>query len=321
DWGWAVAVHPDDLNELVATWQAVLASGNQGEAEARLRQFDGEYRWFLFRANPLRDQSGNIVKWYGTNIDIEDRKRADEALRANERDLYHIINTIPVLAWCNLPDGSNEFLNKPWHDYTGLPPEKAHGWGWQVTIHPDDLPKLLDKWRQLLATGEPGEIEARLRRFDGEYRWFLFRVNPLRDQSGSIVKWYGTNTDIDGRKHAEEELRRSEMLLAEGQRMSSTGTFSWLVDTDELIFSGQLKHIFEFDMDTVVTFDEITGRVHPDDLPLLAEKMAEVRSGRDNAEYDIRLLMADGSIKHVRVFGRVIKHDTGRLECIGAVQD
>lgn len=163
DWGWAVAVHPDDLNELVATWQAVLASGNQGEAEARLRQFDGEYRWFLFRANPLRDQSGNIVKWYGTNIDIEDRKRADEALRANERDLYHIINTIPVLAWCNLPDGSNEFLNKPWHDYTGLPPEKAHGWGWQVTIHPDDLPKLLDKWRQLLATGEPGEIEARLR--------------------------------------------------------------------------------------------------------------------------------------------------------------
>jgi formate hydrogenlyase transcriptional activator len=130
-----------------------------------------------------------------------------ELSRQSERDLRNIINTIPTLAWCNLPDGSNEFLNQRWHDFTGLSKQEAQGWGWKVTIHPDDLPKLMDKWGTLLATGDPGEIEARLRRYDGEYRWFLFRVEPLHDDQGNIVRWYGTNTEI-------EELKRTQSLLS-----------------------------------------------------------------------------------------------------------
>ena len=147
---------------------------------------------------------------YNTREDLE--KALNESRRSESR-LLRIIDTIPTLAWCNLPDGSNEFLNQRWLDYTGLLPEEAHGWGWKVAIHPEDLPKLMDKWGALLASGDPGEIEARLRRYDGAYRWFLFRVEPLRDEFGNIVRWYGTNTDVDDLKQAQVKLRQDEEEL------------------------------------------------------------------------------------------------------------
>jgi PAS domain S-box-containing protein len=131
---------------------------------------------------------------------------AEDALRRGEDYLRLTIDAIPVLAWCNGPDGSNEFLNQRWLDYTGLAIEEARGWGWKAAIHPDDLPQLLNGWQELLVSGKSGELEARLRRADGVYRWFLFRVEPLRAPQGTIVKWYGTNTDIDDRKRAEALL-------------------------------------------------------------------------------------------------------------------
>ncbi len=209
-WGWSDAIHPEDRDKLLQYWQSAITSGVLSETEARMRRFDGVYRWTLIRANPWRDESGSIVKWYGTNTDIDDRKRAEEALRASEANLRRVIDTIPTLSWCNLADGPNEFLSKSWHEYTGLSPEEAHGWGWSAAFHPDDLPPLLKSWQDLLISGEPGEIEARLRRYDGAYRWFLIRVAPFRDESGKILRWYGTSADIHDRKLAEDELKRSE---------------------------------------------------------------------------------------------------------------
>src|SRR6059036_2640580 len=138
---------------------------------------------------------------------------AEDALRRREDYLRLTIDTIPVLAWCSRPDGSNEFLNQRWLDYTGLTIEEARGWGWKVAIHSNDLPQLLDVWQGLLVSGKPGELEARLRRADGVYRWFLFRVEPLRDPQGTIVKWYGTNTDIDDRKRTEALLAAENQIL------------------------------------------------------------------------------------------------------------
>src|SRR6266481_3736173 len=138
---------------------------------------------------------------------------AEDALRRREDYLRLTIDTIPVLAWRTGPDGSTEFLNQRWLDYTGLTIEEARGWGWKVAIHPDDLPRLLDVWQGLLASGRSGELEARLRRADSVYRWFLFRVEPLRDPQGTIVKWYGTNTDIDDRKRAEALLAAENQIL------------------------------------------------------------------------------------------------------------
>jgi PAS domain S-box-containing protein len=138
---------------------------------------------------------------------------AEDALRRGEDYLRLTIDTIPVLAWCTRPDGSIAFLNQRWLDYTGLTIEEARGWGWNVAIHPDDLPQLLEVWQGLLVSGKSGELEARLRRADGVYRWFLFRVEPLRDPRGPIVKWYGTNTDIDDRKRAETFLAGENQIL------------------------------------------------------------------------------------------------------------
>jgi PAS domain S-box-containing protein len=161
-------------------------------------------------------ENEDVPERYQTREDLE--KALNEA-KKSEAHLRKIIDTIPTFAWCGLPDGSKEFFNQRWHDYTGLSLEEAHGWGWKVTIHPDDLELLLDKWFKIIASGEPGEIEARVRRFDGEYRWFLFRTVPVRDDQGKIVRWHGTNTDIEDRKRAEAALHWSETLLAGQKRV------------------------------------------------------------------------------------------------------
>jgi PAS domain S-box-containing protein len=135
---WTAAVHPDDLGALADKWQSIMSSGKPGEAEARLRRFDGEYRWFLFRANPMRDESGAIVKWFGINTDTEDRKHAQDAVAVSEHNLRSIINTIPTTAWTARPDGQCDFLNQRWLDYAGMTAEQALGWGWAAAIHPDD---------------------------------------------------------------------------------------------------------------------------------------------------------------------------------------
>jgi PAS domain S-box-containing protein len=222
-WGWSAAFHPDDLPPLMTRWQEMLVSGESGEIEARIRRHDGVYRWFLIRAAPFRDESGAIIRWYGTSTDIEDRKRAEDAVLANERNLRLIIDTMPILAWAARPDGTADFFNRRWLDYTGLTELEVRGWGWATAFHPDDLGSVNDYWRSHILSGQPGEIEARLRRYDGSYRWFLLRANPLRDESDKIIQWYGTNTDIDGRKRAEEALRQAQSDLARVNRVTTMG--------------------------------------------------------------------------------------------------
>jgi PAS domain S-box-containing protein len=153
----------------------------------------------------------DVAKRYPSRKDLEN---ALIGSRESEARLRRIIDTIPSLAWCNLPDGSNEFLNQRWHDYTGLSAEEAHGWGWKAAIHPVDLPMLMQKWEALRDADKPGECEVRLRRFDGAFRSFLCRVEPLRYEGREPVRWYGTATDIEDHKR-EENLAAGEKLLLE----------------------------------------------------------------------------------------------------------
>ena len=208
------AVHPEDLQRVMEKWLAHMPAGESFEDEMRLRHADGEYRWFLVRTVPLRDEQRTIVKWYGSSIDIEDRKRAEVALRQSEDHLRLVIDTIPVMAWSLRPDGTVDFLNQRWIDYSGLSLEQYVEEPTRP-IHPADIPRAMEKWRSDMAAGEPSEDEMRLRRADGEYRWFLVRTAPLRDEQGDIVKWYGVSIDIQERKQAEERLREtSEQLRA-----------------------------------------------------------------------------------------------------------
>src|SRR5580698_9489400 len=212
--------HHEDVQRLRESRQKSLSGTVRFENEQRVLGKDGKYRWFLIRYSPLLDENGKLVRWYATGTDIEDRKRAQEELRnaldqiqKSEAKLRQVIDTIPTMAWCNLPDGPNEFLNKQWHEYTGLSPEESHGWGWQAAFHPEDLRALMEKWQEQLGSGESGEIEARVRRYDGVYRWFLIRMAPFRDESGKIIRWYGTSTDIENLKQTEKKLRDDEREL------------------------------------------------------------------------------------------------------------
>jgi len=134
-------------------------------------------------------------------------------MKESEDQFRLMIDRIPTLAWSCLPDGTAEFLNQRWLEYTGLSLEEGLGWGWKVPVHPEDIEKLVATWLGLLASGEPGEEEARLRRFDGKYRWFLFRAVPVRDEQGKTIRWYGTNTDIEDRKRAESLLSAEKRTL------------------------------------------------------------------------------------------------------------
>ncbi len=321
--GWATsdAVHPDDLLGVISAWRHSVETVSPYDVDHRLRRADGVYRWFHARGLPLRDAEGRVLRWYVLLTDIDDRRRAEAALQASERELGLTINTIPALAWSARPDGAAEFFNQHYLAYVGLPLEHLQGLGWTVAVHPDDLSALIAAWQSMMATGRPGEVEARLRRFDGDYRWFLFRANPMLDESGNILRWYGTNTDIDDRKRAEEQFRRSEAFLAEGQKLSRIGNFSWLVATDEIKWSEQLYRIFEFELGVPVTFELIGSRVHPEDLPLLYDMIGKAQRGVSNFEYEHRLLMPDRSIKYLHLIGHRSRDNQGRPEYIGAVQD
>ncbi len=320
---WAIndIVHADDRARAVQAVEQSLASGDQVDFEARLRRFDGAYRWFHIRGLPLRDRQGRIVRWYFLNIDVDERKRAEDAVKNSEQNLKLILDTIPALVWCNLPDGPNEFLSKRWNEYTGLTSEESHGWGWQAAMHPDDLPPLMQKWKELMASGEPGEIEVRLRRHDGVYRWFLIRTEPFRAESGKILRWYGTSTDIEDRKRVEEELRRKEDFLASAQRLSMSGSFSWCLDTNEVSFSDEAYRIFGFERDSAVTLEHIESRIHPEDRHLLLEMREAARAEREGQDYPIRLLMPDGSVKYLRTTSSETRDASGRRQYIGALQD
>jgi len=136
-----------------------------------------------------------------------------ERLGQEAARLQTVIDTVPSFLWTSLPDGSKEYLNKRWCEYTGLPLEQGKGWGWKVVVHPDDLDRLVREWLALVEARKPGELETRIRRYDGEYRWFLIRVVPQLDAEGNLVRWFGSNTDIEDRKRAENKLLEEEREL------------------------------------------------------------------------------------------------------------
>jgi|HubBroStandDraft_2_1064218.scaffolds.fasta_scaffold06127_4 PAS domain S-box-containing protein len=491
--GWEVAIHPDDLNDLVDYWRRVVASGQPGEIEGRLRRSDGVYGWFLFRATPSLDENGRVVKWYGTNTDIEERKRAEQVLAvqntrlqlllqltkrvtsnlelrevlrsisANVRNvmnadaagvaffdevsdksriyavdfpdakgfvreeivvtpglafkrawvsskpaiitgndpeelgpeiyglvvaeglnghcliplvsrgrtvgvllvarklegsftredidflseasgqiaiaienslaygeilelkekLAQVVDTIPTLAWSAGPDGSAEFFNQRWLDYTGLSAEQALGSGWQVAIHPEDLPRILETYREALNSVKPYEVEGRFRRFDGEFRCFLFRGSPLRDGWGKVSKWYGTNTDLEERKRAEDALRASEASLLDAQRLTRTCSWRREILPGKVTISPEGFPMYGIEPeDDASSVDFYFGRVHPKDRREVEQAYAAALLGKTDFEADFRIVLPDGTIKNMRSIGHPILDERGDVvEFVGAQID
>jgi formate hydrogenlyase transcriptional activator len=215
-WGWKVVVHPDDLDGLIREWLALVEARKPGELETRIRRYDGEYRWFLIRIVPQLDAEGNVVRWFGSNTDIEDRKRAEKKLLEEERELRRITDAIPQTIVVLDSKGHPLYANQAMLDHTGLTMQDVLISDFRARIyHPEDLERVREERKAGLARGLPFEIEQRVRRKDGQYRWLLLRYNPFRDEEGCLVRWYVTGTDIDDRKRAEDRTRNENIALRE----------------------------------------------------------------------------------------------------------
>ena len=319
-WGWTEAIHPDDRQRLLDSWQSCLASGTPVDIEGRMRRYDGAYRWFLFRANPLRDEAGNIFKWCGTNIDIEDRRRGEEDLRARELFWRQIVDNIPGLIATMGALGEVEFLNRQTLEYFGQTREELKNWSLIGVVHPDDLPRVIEVRRKSIETGQVYDIEHRCRRADGVYRWFQVRGLPVLDAQGATTAWCLLLTDIDDRKKAEAQVEQAYLRLAEAQRLSKTGSFITDLVADEHNWSEETFRIFDFDPATKVTVQRIREIIHPEDLPSFEATLARAMTGAD-VDFVFRIVTSRNVMKHIRGMARIMVQDADRPLFIGALQD
>jgi PAS domain S-box-containing protein len=443
-WKWTAVIHPEDVAAMVERWRAALATGEPYEHEARARRADGEYRWMVHREVPLRDERGNIVKWYASSIDIEDRKRAEDALRQSEErfaafmdnlpgyawmknlqgryvyvnemvrglpgyrslgktdaqiwpadlaaeyrandqqviaakkplhTLEHfqlegkhrymvgskfpifdktgavalvggvgvditerieaeeavrrseehlrlVIDTIPTMAWSLRPDGVVDFLNQPWMDYAGLSLEE-YVKDPTGPIHPEDIPRVIEKWLAQKAVGEGYEDEMRLRRADGEYRWFLVRTAPLRDEQGNLVKWYGVSIDIEDRKRAEEALKESQRRLEEAQRIAHVGHWDRDLETGLITWSDEIYRILGLPLEERYSpRTEWLDVAHPQDRQRLSLALEEMQRGIRRFDLEFRIVRPSGEVRFLHSQGDVIHDERGRpLHRFGTAQD
>ena len=263
-----------------------------------------------------------MLSWSGVLIDIDDQRRAEEALRESEFKLRQIIETVPSLLWSLGPNGEQTQLNQRALDYIGVRFEELLDLGgWTKFIHPDDLSATANAFHHSIQTGTSYEAVHRIRRADGEYRWHHARGEPLRDRQGHVIQWYGLTVDIDEGKRAEDRLRRSEAYLAEAQRLSHTGSFGWTPSTGELHWSDETFRILEYDPSVRPTIERVLQRIHPDDVAMTRQLLDETSHGQKNFNNTHRLLMPDGSVKFVHVLSRALKDAVGNLEIVGAVMD
>jgi PAS domain S-box-containing protein len=316
-------VHPKDLTRVKGAIERALRDGRDFDLEHRLLMPDSSVKHVRIVAHALRDQAGSI-EFAGAVMDITAAKEAEEILWQRETELVQLIDVVPQFVFVLAPNGQRLYANKVLLDY--------HGRGFSVDVfrdkstlgmycHPEDLECFLRERKQGLARGIPFELEGRQLGKDGRYRWFLFRYNPLRDKDGRILRWYGTATDINDRKGAEDALRRNEGYLAEAQRLSRTGSFGWNVCSGELFWSEETFRIFGFDRATKPTVQLALQRVHPDDVALVQQLIERVSHDAKDWELEHRLLLPDGSVKHIHALAHAVRDEAGNLEFVGAVMD
>ena len=261
-WGWVSVIHHDDRPGLLDTWRRVLAAGQPKEAEARFRRFDGEYRWYLIRMVPIRDESGALLGWYGTNTDIDDLKQAQMKLRQDEKELRQMTDAtqLPIIVFS--AEGRLLYANRFSLTYGGLSLEDFQRDGWRERVyHPDDIEAFADARREGLARSAPFESEVRIRRAaDGTYRWFLIRYNPLLDDDGNVTRWYATGSDIDDLKRAKEQAKNENAALRD--EISSASMFEEIVGSSAPIRTvlQQVARVAPTDSTVLITGDTGTGK-------------------------------------------------------------
>src|SRR6266404_5268825 len=314
-------IHPDDWQHHQQVLNEALQGSRLFDVEVRFVRPDGSIRFVHIRDEIVREESGKPIRMFGAVQDVTERRRAEEAVRRSEEHLRLVIDTIPTMAWSVRPDGVVDFLNQRWLDYAGLSLEEYVN-DPTGPIHPEDTPRVMEKWLAQMAIGEGYEDEMRLRRADGEYRWFLVRTEPLRDAQGNVVKWYGSSIDIEDRKQAEEKLKHSKVQLAQAQRLAHIGSWDWDLRTNAVTWSDELYHIFGLQPGTISVAGEVDRFIHPDDLDLGWDTVKRAVASKEPYDYYHRILRPDGTERIARSRGSIIYDERGEaIKIFGATQD
>ncbi|MGE5095206.1 MAG: PAS domain-containing protein [Betaproteobacteria bacterium] len=281
----------------------------------------GEARWVRAYAHPIKDADGRVREVMLIHEDVSDRVAADEALRESEKRLKQLANTIPQLAWMANANGYIHWYNDRWYQYTGTTPEQMEGWGWQQVHHPKELPWVLDLWKRSLDTGAPFEMTFPLRGKDGAFRPFLTRVEPLRDEDGRIVQWFGTNTDVSELEQAQRNLRAAEERLRIAVLAGNIGIWDWDLQSDVVSWSEEVYRLHGLQPEThgrpAAAF---TALVHPDDRPDLERRLATAISRAEGFSSEYRAVLPNGETRWLSTWASITLGDDGRpLRMIGAV--
>ena len=263
---WHALIHPDDLERHASKWMEAVATGKRHENESRYRRSDGQYRWHLDRGMPLRDEDGNIVRWYGVTTDIEDRKRAEDTIREQETELRQMLDFTPQLVGVFGPSGERLYANHILLDYLGTTLDEwrqtpGNFFSSQSFIHPDDRERAARTYSDSArSAGSAYDLELRVRKEDGSYRWFLVRYNPVRDDEGQVMRWFAACTDIDDRKRAEDRLRSENVALRE--EIDKASMFEEIVGTSPVLQAmlSRISKVARSDSTVLITGETGTGK-------------------------------------------------------------
>ena len=317
-WSWTEYIHPEDREGIVQKWRASLASGEPFVHETRVRRADGEYRWMLHHKVAVRDEHGNIVKWHGSSIDIEDRKRAEQALQQSQFYLAEGQRLAHMGSWAFKAAGfeywSPELFRIYGLDPSGKPPTLEE---YLALVHPKDRAFMEQGIATMLVDHRPFDFIKRIVRPDGEIRSVRCVGVPVT-HGGTFQGFLGTGMDVTEQEQLTQELQRREAYLAEAQRLSHTGSFGWKPDSGEIVWSDETYRIFEHDPTVELTIDAIAQRVHPEDRAEFQRVIDGASAGATHFEHAYRLLLPDGRTKHIHALAHTSRDASGNREFVGA---
>jgi formate hydrogenlyase transcriptional activator len=327
-WRWTDSVHPEDTAGLVQKWQAALASGEPLEAEARVRRADGEYRLLLHRKVSLRDERGAIVKWFGSSIDIEDRKRAEEQLRRTAEELQR--SEFYLSEGQRLAHAGSWAFDSGGFDYWSPELFRIHGLDpagkaptvqeYLDLVHPPDREFMANLIKRILAEASPFDTTKRIVRPDGEVRYIRCVGAPVVENQ-RLKKFVGTAIDVTEHELLTKELLRREAYLAQAEALSHTGSFGWNPSSGQLFWSDETFSVLGYDQGVTPSLDLVFRRVHPDDVALVRETHSAASKNEKSFDFEHRLLLPNGSIKYVHVVARPFERESGSIEFVGSVMD
>jgi PAS domain S-box-containing protein len=292
--------------------------------ECRIRRADGDLRWIELHGHAVAGPGAPRIA--GIVTDIHERKRIETALVESERKFRVLADAMPQMIWSTRPDGYHDYYNSQWYAFTGAGEQATDGEGWNPMFHPDDQDRAWTRWRHSLETGDPYEIEYRLRHRSGDYRWVLGRALPIRDETGAIVRWFGTCTDIGDLKAAEAALRESEERLSLALSAGGVvGTWVWEIQADRVVADERFARLFSIDPEAAASgapISDYVAAIHPEDRDRVGAEIeaAVATNGPYRSEY--RVLQPDGTVRWVDARGRCEHDAAGRpLRFPGTVVD